>query len=90
MARYRNDFDEEFEYQSRQDRFERERPWNYHQPFQDRGRLSEGYDRRGLGRFGERADYEYNEPRYNDYPGGHWSSLMSAICRTAFLSVAFD
>ncbi len=71
MARYRNDFDDEFEYQSRQDRFERERPWSYNQPFQDRGRVSENYERRGLGRFGERADYEYNEPRYNDYPGGY-------------------
>jgi CBS domain-containing protein len=71
MARYRNDFDEEFEYQSRQDRFERERPWSYSQPFQDRGRLSENYNRRGLGTFGERANYDYNEPRYNDYPSGH-------------------
>ncbi len=70
MARYRNDFDDEFEYQSRQDRFERERPWSYNQPFQDRGRVSEDYNRRGLGRFGERADYDYNEPRYNDYPSG--------------------
>ncbi|HYJ86392.1 MAG TPA: CBS domain-containing protein [Pyrinomonadaceae bacterium] len=70
MARYRNDFDDEFEYQSRQDRFERERPWNFNQPYQDRDRLSENYNRRGLGRFGERADYEYNEPRYNDYPSG--------------------
>ncbi len=70
MARYRNDYDDEFEYQSRQDRFERERPWSYSQPFQDRGRLNEDYNRRGLGRFGERADYEYNEPRYNDYPSG--------------------
>jgi CBS domain-containing protein len=69
MGRYRNDFDDEFDYQSRHDRYERERPWSYGQPFADRGRLAED-ERRGLGRFGERADYQSNEPRYNDYPGG--------------------
>lgn len=69
MNRYRNDIDDDFEYQSRNDRFERERPWNYNQSLEQRGRALDDYNRRGLGRFGERAGYEYNEPRYNDYPG---------------------
>ena len=70
MARYRNDFEDDREYRGR-DRFERERPWNYNEPIQDRGRSLESFGRRetAQGRFGERADYEYNEPRYNDYPG---------------------
>jgi CBS domain-containing protein len=64
--RYRNDFDEEFDYQSRHDRLERERPRNYNQPLADRERLPDNYSARGLGRFGERAEYDYNEPRYRD------------------------
>lgn len=69
MARYRNDYDDEFNFDSRRDRLERGRDWNYNRPFEgDRTRLTEDYNRRGLGRFGERADYEHNEPRYNDYP----------------------
>lgn len=70
MNRYRNDFEDDREYRARDDRFQRERPWNYNDPFEDRGRsLDYGRRETGQGRFGERADYEYNEPRYNDYPG---------------------
>jgi CBS domain-containing protein len=67
MARYRNDNDREFD--ARNDRFDRERPWNFNDPYENPGRSANDYDRRdfGRGRFGERADYEYNEPRYNDY-----------------------
>ncbi len=67
MARYRND--DEREFSPRNDRFERERPWNSNEPYENPGRSANEYDRRdfGRGRFGERADYEYNEPRYNDY-----------------------
>ncbi|MEP6743665.1 MAG: CBS domain-containing protein [bacterium] len=67
MARYRNDDDREFN--TRNDRFERERPWNYNDPYENQGRPLNDYDRRdfGRGRFGERADYEYDEPRYNEY-----------------------
>jgi CBS domain-containing protein len=72
MARYRNDFDDR-EYRARNDRFERERPWNYNDRDFDRGSSSTDYNRRsaGQGRFGERADYEYNEPRYNDYSNSY-------------------
>lgn len=71
MARYRSDFDDDREYTSRNERFERERSWNYNDPRAGRGSMLDAYGRResGLGRFGERADYEYNEPRYNDYRG---------------------
>ena len=66
MARYRND-DRELDF--RNDRFERERPWNYNDPYETPGRQLTDSDRRdfGRGRFGERADYEFNEPRYHDY-----------------------
>ncbi len=69
MSRYRNGFDDEFDGQSRRSRFERERPWNYSQSLEERGRALDDYNRSGLGRHGERADYQYDEPRYNDYPG---------------------
>ena len=67
MGRYRNDYDDR-EYHGRSDRFERERPWNFNEPF-DQGRSFGDYGRRGLnqGRFGERADYQHDEPRYTDY-----------------------
>lgn len=67
MARYRND--EEREFNVRNDRFDRERPWNFNDPYENQRRSLNDYERRdfGRGRFGERADYDYNEPRYNDY-----------------------
>src|SRR5688500_8085886 len=71
MNRYRNDFEHEFEEPSRRSRFDRERPWSYNQSLQDRGRALDDYSRSGFGRYGERADYGYDEPRYNDYPRGY-------------------
>ena len=67
MSRYRNDDDRDS--YVRNDRFERERPWNYNEPYEQRERAATDFDRRdlGAGRFGERADYERDEPRYNDY-----------------------
>ena len=69
MGRYRTDFDDR-EYRGR-DRFERERPWNYNDPYDGRDRQESDFGRRdfGQGRYGERADYESNEPRYDDYSG---------------------
>jgi CBS domain-containing protein len=71
MARYRNGFDDERDYYARNERFERERPWNYNDPSAARDRSLGDSDRReyGRGRFAERADYERDEQRYNDYPG---------------------
>jgi len=80
MARYRNDYDDDREYRSRRERFEGNRPpWSYNDTYMDRDRLTtdrdrsiQDYERRdlGSGRYGERADYQFNEPRYNDYSRG--------------------
>ena len=64
MARYRDEEERNFE---RSDRFERDRPWNYNRPFGERGRSDYRQEQFSRGRFGERADYDYDEPRY----GGH-------------------
>ncbi len=72
MVRNRNDIDENREYDSRNERFRRERPWGYDDPYAGRSRSLAGDYRRGdesRGRFGERADYDYDEPRYTGYPG---------------------
>jgi len=68
MARHFDDFDEEREARTRHDRFSREQPWNYGRPYSG-GRLETDFERRdfGQGRFGERAGYAQDEPRYNDY-----------------------
>ncbi|HKP46623.1 MAG TPA: CBS domain-containing protein [Pyrinomonadaceae bacterium] len=67
MSRYRNEDDRDL--YVRNDRFQRERPWNYDQPYESREQSAIDAERRdfGRGRFGERANYEYDEPRYNDY-----------------------
>lgn len=70
MARDRNDMDDEREFDSRNERFRRERPWGYDDPYAGRNRsLAGDYSREdyGRGRFGERADYDYDEPRYSGY-----------------------
>ena len=68
MARYRSDIDDDREYRAREARFERERPWNYNDPYFGRGRSFDEYERReyGRGRFGERAEHQRDEPRYTD------------------------
>lgn len=72
MARYREDLEDRGDF-GRGDRFERERPWNYNQPFGERGRdyRTEQFSR---GRFGERAEYDYDEPRYSNYSRGYGDS----------------
>jgi len=68
MARHYNDFDDDREPLARRDRFAREQPWNYSRPYSG-GRLENDYPQRdsGQGRFGERAGYQTDEPRYNQY-----------------------
>jgi len=68
MARHFDDFDEERESRTRHDRFSREQPWNYGRPYSG-GRLETDFGNRdfGQGRFGERAGYAHDEPRYNEY-----------------------
>jgi CBS domain-containing protein len=68
MVRDRNDIYDEREYDSRNERFRRERPWGYDDPYAGRSRsLAGDYSREdyGRGRFGERAEYDYDEPRYS-------------------------
>src|SRR5689334_11536388 len=71
MARYRNDLDNERDYpreeRPRRENFGRgyDEPWGAGRQF-DSERRSE-YNRGG--RYGERADYDYDEPRYADYGG---------------------
>jgi CBS domain-containing protein len=71
MARYRNE-DDERDYYPREERLRRENfgggggyeePWGPGRRFDTERRLD--YNNRG--RFGERADYNYDEPRYADY-----------------------
>lgn len=67
MARDRN---EDREYESNNEPSRRERPWGYDDPYAGRGRsLAGDYERgdRGQGRFGERAEYGHDEPRYMNY-----------------------
>ena len=79
MARYRNENDDERDYYQREERFRREALGTNEEPFSRRPRFDSErrfdnerpYDNdRGLdfgrGRFGERADYEQDEPRYSN------------------------
>lgn len=73
MARYRNEMDEERNYYPREERLRRETLGSYDEPFSRRPRFDnenrwegEGRSDYGRGRFGERADYEHDEPRYSD------------------------
>ena len=76
MARYRNEYEEDDrQFQRRGVRPGNRPPWSYNDSYNselDRDRNIQEFERRdlGRGRFGERADYQYNEPRYTDYSRG--------------------
>ena len=78
MARYRNEMDDERDYYQREERQRRENRENfgaYEEPFRARRQFETerrpDYNRDvNRGRFGERAEYDYDEPRYGDYSGG--------------------
>ena len=62
MARDRNDIDGEREYDPRNERFRRERPWGYDDPYAGRSRSLGGDYGSGdesSGRFGELAHYDH-------------------------------
>jgi CBS domain-containing protein len=70
MARYRNDSDDDRDYYPREERFRREAFGTYGQDEPMTRRREFERDRQaefGGGRFGERAQYEYDEPRYGNY-----------------------
>jgi CBS domain-containing protein len=68
MARYRNDLDEDRDYYRREERMRRDSMGAFDEPYSSRNRYEQDwrpdYNRRG--RFGERANYEYDEPRYSE------------------------
>jgi len=66
MARYSDRFDDDRELYAREERSER-RPGEYDDPYRRRRNIEDErrLDHR-LGRFGERAAYEYDEPRYSE------------------------
>ena len=70
MTRYRNDLDDERDYYPREERTRREQTGAYDEPYRNRRqfdterRFDPEYNR---GRFGERAEYDLDEPRYGDY-----------------------
>ena len=71
MARYRNDLDDERDYYRREERMRRENLGAYDEPYRAGRQLeSERRPEYNRGRFGERAEYDYDEPRYANYGGG--------------------
>lgn len=70
MARYRNDVDDERDYYARDERLRRENFGAYDEPYRPRRQFdTERRPDYNRGRFGERAAYERDEPRYADYRG---------------------
>ena len=68
MARYRNDQDDDRDYYGREDRMRRENLGSYDESYGGRRQFEN--DRRtdlSRGRFGERAEYGNDEPRYANY-----------------------
>ena len=71
MARYRNDMDDDRDYYARDERLRRENFGSYDEPY--RARRQFDTERRpdySRGRFGERAEYNNDEPRYANNYGG--------------------
>jgi len=71
MARYRNDMDDNRDYYARDERLRRENFGAYDEPY--RARRQFDTERRpdySRGRFGERAEYDYDEPRYANNRSG--------------------
>ena len=68
MARYRSEFDDDRDYDDREERLRRQNLGAYDEPFRARRHFdTERRPEYMRGRFGERAEYDYDEPRYGDY-----------------------
>ena len=65
MARYRGDLDEDRDRYSREARLRRESLGSYDEPYSGR-RAFENERRPYYNRYGERAEYDYDEPRYSE------------------------
>lgn len=73
MARYRNDLEDERDYYPREERLRRENLGAYDEPVRVHRQFdAERRPENSRGRFGERANYEYNEPRYSDARYGEY------------------
>src|ERR1051325_192331 len=72
MARYRNDRCEHRYYYGRGENLRRENFGTYDEPYRGGGRQFDAGRRQDFsrGRFGERAEYNNDEPRYANYGGG--------------------
>ena len=73
MARNRNEMDDDRDYYPREERLRRETLGSYDEPYNRRPQFdsqrrweNEGRSDYGRGRFGERANYENDEPRYSN------------------------
>ncbi len=70
MARYRNDTDDERDYYAREERLRRENFGAYDEQYRPRRQFdTERRPEYNRSRFGERADYQVDEPRYADERG---------------------
>ena len=70
MARYRNDMDDERDYYTREDRLRRENFGAYDEQYRPRRQFdTERRPEYNRSRFGERANYEWDEPRYAENRG---------------------
>jgi CBS domain-containing protein len=68
MARYKNDLEDERDYYRREERIRREHLGAYDEPYRSRRQFeTERRPDYTRGRFGERAEYDNDEPRYGDY-----------------------
>lgn len=65
MARYRGDRDDERDFYPRESRFRRESLGSFDEPWSSRHE-TEARRQSYYNRFGERAEHEYDEPRYSD------------------------
>ena len=71
MARYRNEQDDERDYYPREERMRRENFGAYDEPSRARRQFeTERQPDYNRGRFGERAEYNNDEPRFGNYGGG--------------------
>ena len=71
MARYRNEMDDERDYYRREERVRRDSMGAFDEPYSSRSRYEQDWrpDYNRGGRFGERAEYENDEPRYSENRG---------------------
>lgn len=79
MARYRNELDDERDYYAREERLRREHLGAYDEPYRARRQFeTERRPDYSRGRFGERAEYDSDEPRYGDYRERSWDDRRNS------------